>query len=536
MDKRKKLIIIGLVVSVIVAVAVYRLAFFQSAKDKIMGLLKANERVFVEGETEKLDNRELLQKYYDVFGYDAMWTTRNGREVNYLVMLKHMLNYADTLGLDPTDYHADFLAKYDSLSRLKSFNVDEFQHESELVFSDAAISFLFHVAYGKDIKNEFDGVKYQIDSARILKAYNGILENGNWLAVLNGLEPRTNQYVTLKHRLNDMKAYLRDFPEMDTIRVADNEGGRIAGGLKMRFYGAITDSLANDSSGILAFRTGVKSFQRMFSLDTSGILDKKTLTILNEPLGSRVEQVKQSLNYWRWTGRVAEKEFILVNLPAARLQIVNPDSARDLSMRVIVGKPETKTPSFTAYISKVIAYPYWNVPFSIASKEMLPKIKKDVGYLDANNLQVLNNKGDIIDPTTVNWKSISASKFPYRIRQSTGCDNALGVLKFDLNSPFSIYLHDTNRRDLFGKKERFMSHGCIRVEKPMELANYLLSNGLDSVTMTKLNQCLQDEKPTTFKLKKDFPVLILYMMADIDANGNLRFYRDVYDQEEELAV
>lgn len=533
---RKALVVIGLLASVVLLVAVYRFTFFQSAKDKIMGLLKGNERLFVKGESEKLSSRELLQKYYDIYGYDALWTTQNGQKVNYPTMLKSMLSYADTLGLDPADYHADFLAKYDSLSKRADFDVEAFKDETELVFSDAAMSFLFHVAYGKEIKTEFNGVKYNIDSARILKAYGTMLESANWRKVLDGLEPRITQYAALKYRLNDMKAYLRDFPEMDTMKVADDEGGRIAASLKMRFYGTISDSLANDSTGMLGFRSAVKDLQAMFSLDTTGALDKKTLAVLNEPLAGRVEQVKQSLNYWRWTGRIAEEEFILVNLPAARLQIVNPDSARDLSMRVIVGKPETKTPSFTAYISQVIAYPYWNVPFSIATREMLPKIKKNVSYLEANNLQVLNNKGNEVDPKTVNWGSLSASKFPYRIRQSTGCDNALGVLKFDLNSPFSIYLHDTNRRDLFGKKDRFMSHGCIRVEKPMELANYLLSNGMDSVTISKLNQCLKDEKPTNFKLKKNFPVLILYMMADIDANGHLRFYRDVYEIEEEMAV
>jgi murein L,D-transpeptidase YcbB/YkuD len=283
---------------------------------------------------------------------------------------------------------------------------------------------------------------------------------------------------------------------------------------------------------MLMFGSSLRDFQRMVGIDTTGKLDAKTIAAFNEPLAYRVEQIKESLNYWRWTGRLQEPEFILVNIPAARLQVVNHDTARDLSMKVIVGKQEAQTPSFTAYISKVIAYPYWNVPFSIATKEMLPKIKKSVSYLEANNLQVLNAKGEEVDPNTINWKKFSAKYLPYRIRQSTGCDNALGVLKFDLNSPFSIYLHDTNRRDLFGRKERFMSHGCIRVEKPMELANYILANGLDSTTTAKLNQCLKDEKPTEFKLKKNFPVLIFYMTADIDANGFLKFYNDVYKKEE----
>jgi murein L,D-transpeptidase YcbB/YkuD len=226
----------------------------------------------------------------------------------------------------------------------------------------------------------------------------------------------------------------------------------------------------------------VKNFQKLVSIDTSGKLDKSTIAALNFPLEKRVEQIKESLNYWRWTGRVKEEEFILVNLPAARLQIVNRDSTHDMSMRVIVGKTGTQTPQFTSYVTSVITYPYWHVPYSIATKEMLPKIKRNPGYLAANELELLNNQGKVLDPYKINWSRVSPKNFKYKIRQSTGCDNALGVMKFDFNSPFSIYLHDTNRRDLFKNKDRFMSHGCVRVEKPMELAHYLLDEGLDSTT------------------------------------------------------
>ena len=263
----------------------------------------------------------------------------------------------------------------------------------------------------------------------------------------------------------------------------------------------------------------------------TGKLDTKTIAALNAPVKKRLLQMRESLNYWRWTGRLVEREYILVNIPAARLQLINRDSIRELNMRVIVGKSATQTPSFTAYITQVIAYPYWTVPRDIAVKEMLPKIIKSKDYLEANNLQVLNNKGVEVDPSTIAWSTLGPNKFPYKIRQSTGCDNSLGVLKFDLNSPFFIYLHDTNRRDLFAKKDRFLSHGCIRLEKPMELANYILKDGLDSATTAKLNQCLHNETPTTFKLDKKIPVLLFYMTADVDEHGWLRFYNDVYKLE-----
>ncbi len=532
--KHRKTVIGILLGIVVLLLAVYRIAFFQSAKDKVLALLQANERLFVKGDTEKISSRDMLQKYYNIFGYNESWTAPDTSKAVYREMLRDMLRHADSLGLNPSDYHSDFIAGYDSQSRLPGFNYAHFQQESELVFADAAISFLFHVAYGREIKTEYDGVKYLVDTARIMQAYHSILATRHWRGVLDTLEPGIYQYLILKERLNSMKAFLRDFPEVDTMTVTDN--AKLTAALKLRFYGVITDSLAEDSTGMLKLSNAIKDFQQMMSLDVTGKTDAQTIALLNEPLERRIAQVKESLNYWRWTGRLKEKEFILVNIPSARLQVVNHDTARDLSMKVIVGKQETQTPSFTAYISKVIAYPYWNVPFSIATKEMLPKIKKNVGYLDANNLQVLNGKGEVVDPYAIKWSKFSQKYFPYRIRQSTGCDNALGVLKFDLNSPFSIYLHDTNARNLFGKGNRFLSHGCIRIEKPMELANYILTDGLDSATTAKLNQCLKDEKPTEFKLKKNFPVLILYMTADIDASGLLKFYNDVYRKEGKLAA
>jgi murein L,D-transpeptidase YcbB/YkuD len=204
-------------------------------------------------------------------------------------------------------------------------------------------------------------------------------------------------------------------------------------------------------------------------------------------------------------------------------------------MKVIVGKSESKTPSFTAYVTRVITYPYWTVPVSIATKEMLPKIQNRIDYLEENALQVINANGEIVDPYSISWGSLSADHLPYTFRQATGCDNSLGVMKFDLNSPFSIYLHDTNHRNLFGNKDRFMSHGCVRVEKPMELAHYLLDEGLSDSTRALLESCSRDQKPKEFPLKEKFPVLFLYMTADVNEEGSLKFYPDVYKLEREVS-
>lgn len=524
---------IAIMVGVVAGVVIYRNTILNTAKNKFKDLLNTNQKVVVKGDTEVVSNADLLKKYYEKYGYDNLWSDTTSSK-GYRHMLLSMLSYADSLGLNRNDYHAAYLMKYDSLIRNGTFNMDSFVTENEVIFSDAAITFLFHVAYGREIKNEFNGVNFKIDSTLILTSYSRLIKQRNWRQILDSLEPQVPQYIQLKNYLNYSSTFLNDFPEADTLQVNNTESGRIMASIKLKFYGFIADSLVGDSSDALRMKSALLGFQRMHSIDTTGILDAKTVSLLNQPLTHSITRIKESLNYWRWTGRLAEQEFILVNLPAARLQIVNNDSAVNYSMRVIVGKTVTKTPQFTAYITSVIAYPYWTVPRDIAVKELLPKVQKNKSYLDNNNYQVLDLTGKVVDPSVINWASLSSKKFPYKFRQGTGCDNALGVMKFDLNSPFSVYLHDTNRRDLFSKKDRFMSHGCVRLEKPMELANYVLDNGLDSVTIRKLNQCLKDEKPTTFKLSRKIPVLIFYMTADVDETGMLRFYKDVYDLEVKL--
>lgn len=535
--QRPKVVAVGAAIAVLLIVLITVLStrknVFSGTKDKIYAILKRKDnKVVLDNDSQTIANKDLLLKYFEKFGYDQQWSDNTAREKKYRTMLIEMLQYADSLGLNPKDYHADYLAKYDSLIRGGKVDIETLAGENEVIFTDAAISFLHDVAYGKNIQAiEYNGVDFKIDSSRIISVYNDLLEHRNWQQSLASIEPKIPQYLFLKRVLNDMKSFNHANPMADSVVITDKSNNADLL-LKLQLYGLADKTLSADSFNTDRRKRSIQAFQRMMNTDTTGTLDKKTITYLNLPAQKRMAQIEDCLNYWRWTGRLPENEFVLVNIPAARLQIVNRDSVKDMGMRVIVGKPTTRTPSFTAYISKVIAYPYWTVPISIATKEILPKLKKDaVKYLTDQNMQVLDRKGNEVDPATVDWKSLSENKFPYKLRQSTGCDNALGVIKFELNSPYSIYLHDTNRRDLFGRKERFMSHGCVRVEKPMELANYLLQNTMDSLTTAKLNQCLKEEKPSDFKLGRKVPVLIFYMTADVDENGLLKFYNDVYELE-----
>lgn len=237
------------------------------------------------------------------------------------------------------------------------------------------------------------------------------------------------------------------------------------------------------------------------------------------------KKVDHALNQYRLINRLPDEMIVLVNVPSATLRVIDRRGQELLKCPVIVGSPSTPTPIFDAYLTSIITYPYWNVPRSIALKEFLPKIKKaPKGFLDAMKMQVVSSGGKLVAAETIDWKSLSSKNFPYRLRQSTGCDNALGVIKFDLDSPYDIYLHDTNHRALFGKKYRFLSHGCIRVAEPVKLANLLSQKRLLEETFTKTRY--QNIAPHTFSLPVKVPVVITYILAE--AENGLMYHTDIY--------
>lgn len=232
----------------------------------------------------------------------------------------------------------------------------------------------------------------------------------------------------------------------------------------------------------------------------------------------------RSMNYYRWIYHFRFEKFIVVNLPAARLGYYENDSLI-LDMKTVVGKIKTPTPRFATYCDQAILYPYWYVPPSIIFNEYLPRIKNNPSWLDANNMQVVDGTGRILNHHKLNWASFHAGYFPYMIRQSTGCDNALGVIKFNIIAPYGVYLHDTNNKTAFLSGSRFYSHGCIRLEEPIKLGNYLLAGKLDT---TFLQSCFKEQKPIPVLLEKPIPVFVVYMPAVASAKGIIHYYKDIY--------
>ena len=255
------------------------------------------------------------------------------------------------------------------------------------------------------------------------------------------------------------------------------------------------------------------------------LLLKTALQYKPDTLSSlKKQQLATSLNFYRWVHHFNFQKYIVVNIASATLQYFEYDTLK-LSMKVVVGKPFTKTPRFAAYTNQVILYPYWNVPASIAVKELLPKIKRNPHYIEDLNMALINSSGNIVDHNNLNWKNYNSSNFPFRLRQSTGCDNSLGVIKFNLTSPLGVYLHDTNNKGVFLSLMRYLSHGCIRLEKPIELANFLLIKKIDNKF---LEACMKDQVPVPINLAKQVPVFVIYQMAETDSRDAVKYYKDIY--------
>ncbi|GAB4033796.1 L,D-transpeptidase family protein [Spirosoma jeollabukense] len=239
-----------------------------------------------------------------------------------------------------------------------------------------------------------------------------------------------------------------------------------------------------------------------------------------------IGQVQETLNTYRWLNRFAFDKRVIVNIPSATLRVIDRRGNTLLWSRIVVGKANTPTPVFTALIPGLVMYPYWNVPRSIMVNELLPMIRKSpVLTLEGLKMQVLNASGKLVDPKAIDW-TVSAKSFPYRLRQSTGCDNALGVLKFNITSPYDVYLHDTNARWAFANENRYLSHGCIRVEKPVELANLLL--GYNRFDKNYLTSCPKKPSSQTINLPEAVPVIVTYNVVDLDQAGAVQVYRDIY--------
>lgn len=239
-----------------------------------------------------------------------------------------------------------------------------------------------------------------------------------------------------------------------------------------------------------------------------------------------LDQILMNLERWRWAPRDLGDRYILVNVPAYQLQVMEGEKPA-LAMRVIVGLPDKRTPLFSDEMTYVVFSPYWNIPAEILKNETLPRVVKDPDFLRRNNIEVVGTSGgEVIDPEGIDW-SDKGSTEGLRFRQAPGEENALGLVKFIFPNHFNVYLHDTPSDRLFFREKRALSHGCIRVEDPVALAEYVLADQ-ETWTDARISAAMQAGTEQAVTLKKTLPVHIGYWTAWVEPDGSVTYTQDPY--------
>lgn len=278
-----------------------------------------------------------------------------------------------------------------------------------------------------------------------------------------------------------------------------------------------------------ALAHAVSHFQWRHGLKPTGKFDKATCYALNLSPQYRIKQIQDSMQRLVQMGNPVNQRYILVNIPEYQLHVYD-QGKEQFSMKIIVGKPARPTPELASVVTRIVFNPYWNVPDSIAEKDIIPKILVDPHYLESANIKIFTQQDENakeIDEEKINWHTVSQNGFNYHFRQEPGPTNALGLIKFEFQNPFDVYMHDTPAKELFNANNRAFSSGCIRLENPFALQQYLMQSDTTWNTL-KTQETIAAGKTLYQKIKTPIPIFITYMTAWVDGKGITHFSDDIY--------
>lgn len=296
---------------------------------------------------------------------------------------------------------------------------------------------------------------------------------------------------------------------------------------------AATNDLKERDAPSLSFDTAleaaVRRFQQRHGLLVDGIVGSRTREALNVPVQARVGQLRLNLERRSRISPDLGSHYLFVNMADFLLKVVKEDRTV-LTMRIVVGAPHRQTPLFSANLAYIDFNPFWNIPDSIAREEILPRVRENTGYFAGQSIRVFG-KGDAqtseLAADRIDWQGVAETSFPYRLRQDPGPLNPLGRVKFMFPNSFDVYLHDTPAQHLFDATVRTFSHGCIRVEKPVDLAAHLLPR----LSREEVQRIMDSGKRSIMHLPAPVPVHLTYLTAWVNKDGSVHFRRDVYGRD-----
>jgi murein L,D-transpeptidase YcbB/YkuD len=494
---------------------------------------------------DRIHASSALLIFYERRTFKSAWIDDKGF-TPLVDQLIRTLGKADQEGLRPDDYH---------LPQIKNImsNIGQSQRNStplnvsrltdlDLLLTDAFLVYGAHLVKGKinpeTIDTEWFANLREIDMPRVLE--DAVTTRQITQSLLN-LRPEHEGYSKLRAALDKYHQILwqtgwSSIPEGPSLKLGDSSP-RIS---LIRKRLIATDDITSDA-GVpddffdASLDAGVKFFQRRHGLDEDGIVGPATLKEMNINISDRIQQIEINMERWRWLPQDLGKCYIIVNIADFNLSVFDTGT-EVLEMKAVVGKAYRRTPVFSDKMTYFVINPYWEIPYKIAVSDILTNIQKDPGYLNRKHIKVLTGWGRdtrIVCPETVNWGSLNAQSFSYRLRQDPGPWNLLGQIKFMLPNQFNVYIHDTPSRDLFAKSSRSFSSGCIRIEKPIDLAAYILSDN-PKWTREEILRAIASGQEQTVALAKPVPVHILYWTAWVSADGIIHFRDDIYQRDVKL--
>jgi murein L,D-transpeptidase YcbB/YkuD len=439
---------------------------------------------------------------------------------------------APSHGLDRSDYHFEALRSRLDLAA-KGMTGTTSRVDLDILLTDAFARLAFTLHFGKldpeDLDPKWNLTREFDENADVVQVFGKALTAGDVTGFLRAAAPQFTEYAKLMDALRRYSDIQKtggwpSVPEGPVLK----PGERSSRVRALRARLSVTDGLdagADEPDRYdAAVEAAVERFQDRHRLDIDGKVGPKTVEALNVPVETRIDQLRCSLERIRWIFRDVPADFVVADIAGFRLHLFQ-DRENVWTTRIQVGKPYHATPVFKDRMTYLVFNPTWTVPPGILRKETLPAIRRDPDYLKKKNMSVIRSDGSVVDPSTVDFDG----KFPYGVRQEPGPNNALGRVKFIFPNPYFVYFHDTPSKSLFGRSARAFSHGCIRTENPLHLAELLLADqGWDRA---RIERVIESEKMTTVTLDEPMAVFLLYWTAQVRSDGTVEFREDIYNRD-----